>query len=116
MVPASVTLCPGFTGFGDADAVAVGGVGCVLKVAATLTLSIATPSSDPAVSTSIHRIQIEDPGLTVRPVIVPLTVVRQAGEFPLVAPLVAQALPSGVKLRAGTAVNVPVVRSAALTL
>src|SRR5262245_41246106 len=118
MVPASVTTWPGFTGFGDADAVAVGGVGCVLKVAVTLTLSIATPSSDPLVSASIHRIQIDDPGFTVSPVIVPLIVaVRQLVELPFVGPpAVAQVFPGEVKFRAGRPVKVPVVRSVAFVL
>ena len=85
---------------------AVGAVDSVLNVAATLTLSIATPSSDPGVSTSVQRIQIDAPGFSESPVIVALIVVRHGAALPSVGPAtVAQLLPGDVKFKSETATN-----------
>jgi hypothetical protein len=117
IVPLNVISWPGFAGFGDADPAAVGGVGSVLKVATTLTLSIARPSSEPDVSVSVHLIQSEEPGFKVRPAMVPLIDVRQAAEFPSVAVARdAQAFPSDGKLSEERLLKLPVVRFEAVVL
>jgi hypothetical protein len=114
MVPLNAIGCPGLTGFGEADPVAVGGVGSELKLGVTLTLSIAMPSSEPGESISVHLIQIEAPGFTDRPVIVVLTATRHGAEWPSVAPATLEhAFPGEAKSRAARFVNVPVVRSEA---
>src|SRR5690242_17326108 len=80
MVPLSVIASPGAAGFGAIDPVTFGGVGAELIVAAMVTSSIATPSSEFGVSTSVQRMKSESPGLIDKPEITALICVRQAVE------------------------------------
>src|SRR5687767_12955952 len=123
IVPLNVTRPPGLTGFGEADALLLfGGVGSELNVAATVTLSIARPSSAPPSSVSVHRIQIDAPGLIASPVIVAAIADVQLPVFPFVAP--AATVPDvfrhvaarDEKFSPGTGVKVPAVNAVASRL
>jgi hypothetical protein len=113
IVPAIVSVCPGLTGLGEMDALVFGGVGSELNVAAMLTLSIASPSSLPALSVSVHRIQIDVPGFTARPEIVAAMGILHVAVLPFVAPAAVvpetfkQDAARDAKFSAGTGVNVP---------
>src|SRR5579862_6683797 len=94
--------CPGAAGLGVTVLVTDGGVGVKLMVAATLTLSIAMPSSEPGESVSVQRIQIELPGMSVRPVRVAAIPALQLPLFPIVGVLVVlEQLAGDGKLREG---------------
>src|SRR5688572_9790852 len=98
------------------DALVCGGVGSELNVAAMLTPSIASPSSLPALSVSVHRIQMDVPGFIGRPEIVAAIGILHSAVLPFVAPaavvpaIFKQEAARDAKFRAGTGVNVPVPR------
>src|SRR5262245_42193612 len=101
MFPLKPIAWPGAAGLGVTDPVTRGGVGSELKVAVTLTSSIARPSSDPPVSLSLQRIQSVSPGPTDRLAMVALIALRHAALLPSVAPeAVVHASPSESKFSA----------------
>jgi hypothetical protein len=111
MVPLSVVLPPGATGLGEAVPVAVGLIETLLTLAVRLKSSIATPSSLPPVSTSVHRIKKLWPSGMARPEMVALIACRHAAELPLVAMfcVTEQASPGEAKLRRRRIKKAPVV-------